>query len=67
MSNRIKEFQNIKEYCNKFDSFSIYDYLYFIGITNVIEDMPEEDLNFLIDKSATIHRNPNLLRQTYQN
>ena len=51
---RIKDFQNIKEYCNKFDTFSIYDYLYFIGITNVIEDMPEEDLNFLIDKCSSL-------------
>ena len=54
MSNRIKDFQNIKEYCDNFDSFFIYDYLYFIGITNVIEDMSEEDLNFLIDKCSSL-------------
>lgn len=51
---RIKDFQSIREYCNQFDTFYIYDYLYFIGITNVIEDMPEKDLDFLIDKCASL-------------
>lgn len=54
MSDRIKDFQQIKDYCSNFDSFYIYDYLYYIGITNVEENISSEDLDFLIDKCSQL-------------
>lgn len=54
MGNKIKDYRKIREYCSNFSTYNIYDYSYFIGLTNVKEDIPDEDLLLLIDKCCEI-------------
>lgn len=51
----IEEFKKIKEYSASFDNYSIYDYCFFIGITNVKNDIPDEELELLIKKCSEVH------------
>lgn len=52
--NKIDDYKKIKEYCAGFDEYQIYDYLYFIGITNVKEDISDDELLLLMDKCAEL-------------
>lgn len=54
MNKKIADYKQIKEYCAKFDEYQIYDYLYFIGITNVNPDISDEDLLLLMKKCETL-------------
>lgn len=51
---KIEDYKKIKDYCANFDDYQIYDYLYFIGITNVKEDINDEDLLLLMDKCEQV-------------
>lgn len=54
MKDKIKIYKTIKEYCASFDDYQIYDYLYFIGITNVKEDISDEDLIIIMEKCDAV-------------
>lgn len=47
--NRLEDFKIIKNYCNSFKNFNINDYLYYVGITSVKEDISPDELDTLID------------------
>ena len=51
----IEDFKKIKEYCSNLDNYNIYDYCFFIGITNVNEDIPINDLEILIEICSKVH------------
>lgn len=50
MNTIIFDYKKIKEFCESFENFNIYNYLYYIGLTNVKEDISNEDLTILIEK-----------------
>lgn len=50
----IKEFKTIKDFCDRFEEFNIYNYLYYIGITSVKEDISDKDLLLLINKCSEL-------------
>lgn len=50
MNTIISDYKKIKEFCESFEKFNIYNYLYYIGLTNVKEDISNEDLTILIEK-----------------
>ncbi|MBO5095742.1 MAG: hypothetical protein J6D28_00955 [Bacilli bacterium] len=54
MNTMISDYKKIKDYCASFESYDIYSYLYFIGITNVKEDIKDEELLLLIEKCNSL-------------
>lgn len=54
MNAMISDFKKIKDYSASFETYDIYSYLYFIGITNVKEDIKDEDLLILIEKCNSL-------------
>lgn len=76
LDTRISNFRSIKEHFESFDLHSnIYEYLYFIGITNEKPLISDEDLITLIDKCSEFYSeflNPievgqSLAREIYEN
>lgn len=51
----IEEFNKIKEYSASFNNYNIYDYCFFIGLTNVKENIPNDELELLIKKCGEVH------------
>ncbi len=47
--NRLENFKIMKKFCNSFKDFNINDYLYYLGITSIKEDIDPDKLNVLID------------------
>lgn len=54
MNQKVKDYYKIREYCSQFNSYQIYDYLFFVGITNIKNDIKEDDLLFLMDKCSEV-------------
>lgn len=46
---KLEDFKIIKDFCSKFDGYNINDYLYYIGITSIKEDINQEDLFTLME------------------
>ncbi len=58
---KIENFKKIKQYCDNFIEFDINDYLYYIGIANVKDNIDSEDIWSLIelcDKFCGEYTNP---------
>ena len=51
----IESFKKIKEYSASFDDYNIYDYCFYICLTNVKNDIPKEELELLIKKCSEVH------------
>ncbi len=45
----IDNYRKIKRFCKSFKDFCIYDYLYFIGITNIKKDLEDTKIKELIE------------------
>lgn len=59
--NKLEDFKIIKKFCNSFKSFNINDYLYYVGITSVKEDISTDELDtllYLCDKFCGDYTDP---------
>lgn len=54
MNTMISDYEKIKDYCASFETFDIYSYLYYIGLTNVKDDIPADELLILIEKCNSL-------------
>lgn len=54
MKNKIYDYKKIREYCDKIEEFHIYDYLYFIGITNVKDDLNDKEILDLMEIISSV-------------
>ena len=54
MNTMISDYEKIKDYCASFETIDIYSYLYYIGLTNVKDDIPADELLILIEKCNSL-------------
>lgn len=47
--NKVEDFQHLKKICDGLENFSVDNFLYYIGITNVKEDISPSELDSLIE------------------
>ena len=54
MNNMLEIFKRVKEYCDTFSDFSIYDYSYYLGIVTTKSDLSDKEILELMEICSNV-------------